>query len=62
MAPQLTAAERRAEMRPYGRWKGVVFQQSPCRIFIESSRSQAIEIHHLSGKAVVCLENGRVYF
>ena len=61
MAPQTTAAQRRAEMRPYGRWKGSLYRRSPCRLFVESSRAQAIEIHRTSGKPVLCIENGAVY-
>jgi orotate phosphoribosyltransferase len=61
MAPQLTAAQRRVEMRPYGRWKGCYFRQSSCRLFIESSAQQAIEIYQTSCKPVVCIETGSVY-
>lgn len=43
------------------RWKGAVYRQSDCRLFIESHDNQAEEIAEVSGKPVLSIQGQKVY-
>lgn len=44
------------------KYKGRIYRDSPwAKLFIESDPKQAEEIFNLSGKPVLCYENGKFY-
>jgi hypoxanthine phosphoribosyltransferase len=53
MYPAETAQERRRD-KGIGQWKGEVFCDLKCNLFVESDPRQAEAIHAISGKQVLC--------
>lgn len=60
LSPYATAHERRRYGR-YGEIKGAIYKESPCTLFVESSRDQAPIIARISGKPVICMDTQQVF-
>jgi uncharacterized HAD superfamily protein len=60
LSQHTTAGERR-RYGMYGEIKGKLYRNSPCTLFVESSRDQAPIIARVSGKPVICLDTQAVF-
>ena len=56
----LPSAEERRRQGTHGSFKASVYKDSKARLFVESSYKQSMEIAELSGKPVLCYENGHI--
>ena len=57
----LPSKEERQRLRAHGTHKAKYYKKSESKFFIESEDNQALEICHLTGKAVFCVDNHTMY-
>lgn len=60
MAPWKDKQERSANWKTK-EFKGKIFAESDCKIFVESSARQAKEIYEASRKTVICTDTGEIF-